>query len=192
MSRGMVFLLYAGFGLAPLWVSTFVVISGSRGASSEYWNAAPWLIVFAIPVCGITLIIAAITHAIANRMSSATPATAVILAGLALSVAVVWKVESREYANKTSPAEEQRLAERFVEAHPDVVRITDGISTAHVTGTSTRWGKVVQYHAETFRYPTKVMITVAVTRSDGVPRFKLTCMVTDAEISKLGRNPCGE
>ena len=43
-------------GLAPLWIAiAAMLIGGQVYRSSGYWNAAPWLIVAAIPLCVLTL-----------------------------------------------------------------------------------------------------------------------------------------
>lgn len=51
------------FGLLPFWASLVIVILGSNGRA-EYWAAAPWLVVIAIPFCVITLITAGVTYAV--------------------------------------------------------------------------------------------------------------------------------
>ena len=45
------------FGLLPLWASIIVMIAGSLvSGSPDYWNVAPWIVIFAIPACAITLV----------------------------------------------------------------------------------------------------------------------------------------
>ena len=60
-----VFLL--GFGLLPFWVASIFVWRGSIGASADYWNVAPWLIVISLPACAITLGIAIVTVIVYGR-----------------------------------------------------------------------------------------------------------------------------
>jgi len=46
------------FGLLPLWLAlTALLIGGATTKSPEYWNAAPWLLVAAIPVSIVTLLL---------------------------------------------------------------------------------------------------------------------------------------
>lgn len=50
-------LLFGIFGLWPLWGAVLWVIAGARyyaGSQSDYWNAAPWIIVVSIPVSVVT------------------------------------------------------------------------------------------------------------------------------------------
>jgi nitrate reductase NapE component len=59
------FLLFVGFGLLPLWIALIAVFVGAQRTSySEYWAAAPWVIVFSLPICVITLAISTITTVI--------------------------------------------------------------------------------------------------------------------------------
>lgn len=62
-------IFFAGFGFLPLWVAIAVVCLGSLRASApfEYWAVAPWLIIFSVPVCVVTLVIALVTLVIYNR-----------------------------------------------------------------------------------------------------------------------------
>lgn len=46
------------FGLLPLWIAlTVLLIGGATTKSHEYWNAAPWLLLAAIPVSLVTLLL---------------------------------------------------------------------------------------------------------------------------------------
>lgn len=46
------------FGLLPLWIAmTVLLIGGATTRSAEYWNAAPWLLVAAIPASLVTLLL---------------------------------------------------------------------------------------------------------------------------------------
>jgi hypothetical protein len=191
VGRGIAFLLFAGFGLAPLWASTLIVVMGSRGASSEYWNAAPWLMVMSIPVCAVTLVIAAVARVIAVRTRSNTVPVAVLLGGLAASVAVVLNFLPQN-TREVSLEEERRLVQYFVATHPDVVRRLPAAGSTRVESTSMRWGKPKSYEVRSFFHRTAVLARVSVSRPDGQPRFELECLTTDAEIRKLGRNRCDD
>jgi CDP-diglyceride synthetase len=46
------------FGLLPLWLAlTALLVGGATTKSAEYWNAAPWLLVAAIPLSLLTLLL---------------------------------------------------------------------------------------------------------------------------------------
>jgi hypothetical protein len=46
------------FGLLPLWLAlTALLVGGATTRSPEYWNAAPWLLVAAIPLSLLTLLL---------------------------------------------------------------------------------------------------------------------------------------
>lgn len=50
------------FGLLPLWLAIAAVYYGSlaENLNRDYWIAAPWLIFFSIPFCGVTILITAL------------------------------------------------------------------------------------------------------------------------------------
>ncbi len=64
-------IFFVGFGFLPLWAAIVVVYLGSLrpSAPSEYWAIASWLIIAAVPVCGVTLAIASVTLDIYNFTS---------------------------------------------------------------------------------------------------------------------------
>lgn len=46
------------FGLLPFWLAlTILLAGGATTTSAEYWNAAPWLLLAAIPVSIVTLLL---------------------------------------------------------------------------------------------------------------------------------------
>jgi len=55
---------YLGFGLLPLWIAIAIVLGGS---GSNWWAAAPWLIVLSIPLCGVSLAIVALVSWLTRR-----------------------------------------------------------------------------------------------------------------------------
>lgn len=47
------------YGLLPFWIAlTLMLAGGVTTKSAEYWNAAPWLLVAAIPASVVTLLLA--------------------------------------------------------------------------------------------------------------------------------------
>jgi len=49
-------LLVLLFGFSPIWVAIILVVAGAhaRYVPYEYWAVAPWLIIYAVPVCAVT------------------------------------------------------------------------------------------------------------------------------------------
>src|SRR4051812_19059297 len=60
-------LFFIGFGLLPLWIAIIAVAKGAAGRGAEYASAAPWLIVIAIFICGITWSMARATLYVFDR-----------------------------------------------------------------------------------------------------------------------------
>jgi hypothetical protein len=65
------FILYGVLGGCPLWFSIAYTWIGSRGLSagahSEYWTAAPWLIIGGALGTVYTMAIAALAHVVHNK-----------------------------------------------------------------------------------------------------------------------------
>jgi hypothetical protein len=79
-----VFLLVGILGLWPLWMAVVWVVAGAMtnaGSQHDHWSAAPWIIVFSIPVCVATTIMAFAANHIFHR-SEGGPFRKSILAGL--------------------------------------------------------------------------------------------------------------
>ena len=56
------------FGLLPFWITLVVVIWGAIGQTPEnFWGAAPFYVLIAIPYSGITMGIAAVTDIVYER-----------------------------------------------------------------------------------------------------------------------------
>src|SRR5688572_7525497 len=88
-----------GAGLLPLWASIAVMLVGSIGRSnSEYWAAAPWLVIAATPFCAVSMAIAVITHAVYRateggqnrKLARAAAASAFMLAIVAAGAGILW------------------------------------------------------------------------------------------------------
>lgn len=46
------------FGLLPFWIAlTLMLLGGATSRSADYWNAAPWLLVIAVPASIVTLLV---------------------------------------------------------------------------------------------------------------------------------------
>lgn len=59
------------FGLLPFWIAlTLLLAGGATTKSADYWNAAPWLIVAAMPASIVTLLLAEL-HALVRRSRKA-------------------------------------------------------------------------------------------------------------------------
>ena len=125
MLRKAVFLL--GFGLLPLWAASIFVWRGSIGASAEYWNVAPWLIVFSLPVCAITLAIAIVTLVVHARKTGerrekfrAAAKTFSALVGICALLAAVWYLMLMRRQEHNQDLRQRAVA--LVRSHPAVVQ----------------------------------------------------------------------
>lgn len=58
---------YLAFGLLPVWIALALMLLGGMRRSADYWAAAPWLLVLALPMCAVTLAMAGVTHAVHAR-----------------------------------------------------------------------------------------------------------------------------
>ena len=104
MSRLGKFLLIAGFGLLPLWVSIAWLLIGAsqESVSSEYWNVAPWMVILGGVCSTITLAISFITLAVLNstkgspeqnrRRAFRTFAVLVVLVGAGIAYALHYRM----------------------------------------------------------------------------------------------------
>ena len=88
-------------GLLPFWASIVIVILGNNGRS-DYWAAAPWLVLLSIPFCAITLIVAGVTYAVyvatdggwSRKIKSAAGCFAALSALAIVGVAVFWHLRT--------------------------------------------------------------------------------------------------
>jgi hypothetical protein len=179
-----------GFGLLPVWVATIAMFLGSlqSSRSSDYWAAAPWLVIFSIPFCGATLLIAAATlvrqaSASGDRVQKNKAARSLFwsLVLLACVIVGVWWVR-HEYRQRGLKVEEG-LALEFVRNHDAVIQGgSRDPSPSLVATTKTNAGVPVTYEIGT---PLGYAI-VSVNESSGRRQFNLDCITT---ISLGGRDP---
>jgi hypothetical protein len=184
-------LLFAGFGLLPLWLAIVLVVAGDSG-SSDYWTAAPWVIFAAVPVCTVTLVIAAITSAVYRATNADHPrklkrAAAIFGVLVVAGVSTVAFLLIRYDNKRLDRAAEGQAARSFVENHEAVRSATPAISRAMYFGTA------VDPNGDDYRYvfslyspdtpyfaeaPDRgIYAIVDVDRGSGRAVFKLRCIV---------------
>jgi hypothetical protein len=96
-------LFLLGFGTLPFWIAILLVLAGSHNRTSDYWSAAPWLVVLSIPLCAVTFVMATIalvtydraTGSKARKLSMGFAALAA-QAGLVAVVAAFFKVRQMQ------------------------------------------------------------------------------------------------
>lgn len=172
------------FGSAPAWVSALLVLYFSgQSNSTEYWSSAPWLVLFALPLCAATTSIALVTVGVytlvkgsREKKFNASLLCFVALTGVALLL-VERGVQEREEA-RVAAVNEENSALRFVSEHPAVLAVV-GKSPRVWSGplTVNRDGEIIEYEVcvESLR---TVYAIVPVTRTSGTPVFSLRCMTT--------------
>lgn len=119
---------FVGYGLLPFWAATAIVLIGAAfSQSSDYSTAAPWLVVFSIPICGATLLAAAITlimYARADGDAFRKKAVATkwfwALNALLIGIAGLWLLQMKSL-NRDIEAEKNR-ALAYVRSHETVVQ----------------------------------------------------------------------
>ena len=97
MSIGGKWLLFAGFGLLPLWISiAWLLVEASKEPQPhEFWNVAPWMVVPGLGYSTFTMVFASVTLAAFNsakgpperkkRHAIMTLAVQVLLTGAAIA-----------------------------------------------------------------------------------------------------------
>ncbi len=118
---------FIGYGLSPFWAVSAVVFIGGLFSRGDYWNAAPWLVVFSIPICGATVLVAVITlilHASADGDPARKKAVATkwfwALNALLIVIAGLWWLQVKSL-NRDIETEKTRALE-FVRSHETVVQ----------------------------------------------------------------------
>jgi hypothetical protein len=96
MKKLLLLVLFAGFGLLPLWATVVFLLFGSHGpyGGADFWNTAPWLFFVAVPLCAFTLGIATVTTVVfaattgsASKKYAASTASFFGLIALTLGIA---------------------------------------------------------------------------------------------------------
>jgi hypothetical protein len=195
-------LLLVGFGLSPLWLSSVFVFAASFGDSgAEYWNAAPWLIVASIPVCAITLSMAAATSTVHSRTQGTLAqkrqnASKTFGLTSAVVLAVVGFLFLKHQIRAADFAAEKEAARRFTEQHPDVI----ALAPAGFKVSTTSWQRAPDLPVKfthTITSPQDPLFLasaeVGVSRSDGQVKFWLKCLSSRDERPArfAGTGPCG-
>ena len=172
------------FGSSPLWVAGVLVwLGGRQSTSADYWNVAPWLIIFAFPLCGVTVAIALATVG-AFSVAKGTLARKIAIAAacfafLTSAVALFFYQDLRKQKNVAELRKsEQARVERFVSEHP-AVRTAIGKPARASAGTSRLDSKGWPFEYDVYISSTPpVNAIVSVARAAGEATFSLRCITT--------------
>lgn len=133
-------LLLGVFGFLPLWVAIVVLVLGGWGRpeTDAYWTVAPWMVVAAVPLSGITLLIAFATMAVFNRASGDGPrklrsALASLLGFVALAAVGAGLIWLNYQRNERRSRSETAAALEFVKTNPEVIRAAGPVRDAAVS-----------------------------------------------------------
>lgn len=187
---------YAIFGLLPLWASLVLVIAGSFGRSSDYWLAAPWLILLAIPLCAITLVMAGAAHAAYVRTPGGTAPkirrSVLWLAGLSglvlLGIAVHWRKEVRLKADQEAGRVLVERSALMTRAAPGGFGVFLHVTRFTRSGVADRF----DYHVSASGSGKSHMAIVETTRGEGDAGLRLACVIPTDDYHHLesGNDPC--
>jgi hypothetical protein len=183
--------LFIVFGFLPLWAAIVAMVVGSfltTSSSDAYWTVAPWLIVAAIPACGVTLIISAILAARARRHGEQAHNSVISGRDLALLCAtlavlgVAWWMHSRNEARELR-AEQVRLIE-YVKQHEEVVRRFGNVKEVNLHSSADKppvsYSVSILVQRGEARMPTRYEYAIVAVRNEGGERrFALRCIAPD-------------
>ena len=192
------FLLFGVFGLVPLWIAIAVVLVGGQDAPKDYWLVAPWLLIFAVPACGVTLTIAAITIAVHSGASGDAVrkrkyALGTFAALLALTLAGVGAYWYRE-----ATVETQQIAGRALVESSEVVRSALApplrVSLDSTVYDRRRNLKRLTYHVRSLADASAADLAVAIVVPDrsAPDGLRFACVLTSEQFRALGprSDPC--
>jgi hypothetical protein len=172
--------LLLGFGLLPLWLAMIYVLVGSIGSGSAYFAAAGWYVVFALPACLITVMIAGITiatHAVvheAHRRNAAVGVFLVLCAVAGVGADRLWmryEAQQRELQDEFGVA--RALVRKSDAVHQAVgasFNVDHGSKFVGGPGARPLWYAFKVSGSQT-RY-----VVVSVSRAAGKPVLAVTCV----------------
>jgi hypothetical protein len=172
-----------------LWVAVAIVIVGSLSSSSEYWTAAPWVLVVAIPFCAVTLGIAAVTfvvHRATGKVRYAGACLALLVAGSLASAGIFWR---RHSAAEAALEADQQAGQALVESTvPTGFSVSLSRTKMDAEGVPVRF----VYYAYSLERPADGVMAIVDVSQAGTPRLRLACVVPEAAYQQLpsGEEPC--
>jgi hypothetical protein len=193
---------FAIFGLLPFWASLVLVILGSTGRSSEYWAVAPWLVIMAIPFCGITLAMAAVTYGVyvatngdfARKLKYAGGCFVVLSAVVLGCVAIVWnRHQAKEAELKATQEAGQVLVERSeLVASTAPAGFSVSLNSSNIDSDTGVAARFTYYVRGPDSSSGAIMAIVDVSRSSTQPQLALTCIIGAREYRdrQAGIDPC--
>lgn len=187
---------YGVVGLLPLWIALALVMAGSVGEGSDYWLAAPWLLIAAVPLCAVTLLIVGIARTIhartegdvgskGRRVGFFLGAVAVlVLAGIVM-----------QRVRKADLEAAQQAGQVLVERSAEVARVAPAGARASLRVTRRdAAGNVTQFHYSVRPSGAGEALMAVVDVSGGWrdTRVRLACVVPEPEYAARpsGSEPC--
>ena len=190
---------YLSFGLLPLWLAIIFVLEGSADGDPSYWIVAPWLIILALPLCGVTLLIAALTHrAYQNTQGTSEQkfGGAARLWGLQVALVLaalltLWFVRAHRERNDAGDEEAGRL---LVERSDWVAKQVPGQLVVTFDGAEHRYDELAYLSYYVSTRGNRESKWIAVVRASGEPgrhEVELACMYpSNRKLLSSGRGGC--
>ena len=189
------------FGLLPFWISLVYVILGSIGRSSEYWAAAPWLVIAAVPFCAVTLVMAAVTYAVyaatggdpSRKLKYAGGCFALLSAVVLIGIGFFW---NRHATKQESKKEIQETGRAVVERSALVASIAPaGFRVGLYSSQFDASGELVRltyYVYSIDNFARSVMAIVDVPRSSAGLQLRVACVLAEGDYKNMesGSDPC--
>lgn len=195
-------LFFFGFGLLPIWVAIVAALMS--------WNLmSHWYIIFAIPWCGITMGIVAITL-IVYYLVPVNESKRFILASIIFTVLVgvtLYMTFGKHYSLESRMKQEKVLVQDFVKHNEEVIKKAKGIKEIFSDSYNRKSQKDLPFRYIVHVYGSEkepwekgfesLYVFVDVLRQKDVPEFKIACMeFSSNHVAPLsiisGHEPCGE
>jgi hypothetical protein len=198
-----VVLWFVIIGLLPFWAGIVVLILGARRApsSDDYWAGAPWLLIYVIPLCLITLVIAAVTYVVYVRIRGdwwrkliGAAACFAVMSTVVLIGGADWvKGYAAKHAEKEAHERAIEQAGRLLVERSDLVASAAprGFRVGLRFSTSNAAGELISltYYIYSPDHPgSEFYAFVDVTRSTGEPQLQLLCVIAKRDSDQLPAN----
>jgi len=191
---------YLGFGLLPLWGALALLLLGSVSRPADYWTAAPWLLLLALPLCGITLAMAGAIHAVhartegsaSRKLGRAGRALAVMMAIVLAAGALLWLRHERNGIDMEALRQEgQGLVRRsalVARLAPPGFQVSPTVTAYDRRHALT--GFIYYVHSGYDR--ASALVAIVDVSHDRTPTLRLRCVIGGRDYDQLqsGSDPC--
>jgi hypothetical protein len=171
-----------------LWVALVAVVAGSFRGAPDYWTAAPWILIGAVPVCALTLATAAVTygvHSATGKLRYAAACFALLVTAVAITVAVRFNRYTAEQVDLE--ADQQAGRALVAETSPAGFEVSLSSSRLDADGEPVRF----VYYVSSLEHPNGGVMAI-VNVSPAEPRLRIACVLPEAayEAVLVGDDPC--